>query len=427
MAMKDESNQEIDEVFNSYQTQLWNAATDPNIRLALRRAVESYRRNRDAALELYPEVAEKAKKLKEIKDFSLTHAEEFAKQIKDRVEDLNGNCVLAKRPEDAVNYIKDLVKEGDVVVKSKSLTCEELHITKHLEEFGCEVYATDLGDFIVQLLKSKPMHILSPAIHVPKERVAELFSEVMGKTLPPDIGVLAGEAREFFRGKFFEANVGISGANAIAAETGTTFLIENEGNARLTTGLPPKHIVVAGLEKMLPTLQDAMLQTEVTVRYAGYKWCSYVNLIGSPSKTGDIEKEITYGVHGPKELHVILLDNNRTQMLRDPVYRQALYCLRCGGCFYECTIYPITTGYFGDLYMGGIGAILTAYLLGGLKNAAPIAYTCTLCGRCKEVCPMEIDVHEMVLKLRETLARKGYVPSQLKEVAETIIENKSLP
>ncbi len=424
--MTDKSHKEIDEIFDLYQEQLWNAMTNENIRLALKRAVESFRRNIDETFKLYPHVRDRARELRKVKEYSLLHIEELAKQTKDRVEDLNGHCLIARKPEDALNYLRETVKEGDTIVKSKTMTCEELQINSHLEEFGCKVYETDLGEFIIQHLESKPMHILSPAIHVPKEKVAELFSSIMGKPISPNIKTLVKEAKMFLRDVFFKANVGISGANAIAAETGTIFLIENEGNARLVTGLPRKHIAIAGLEKIVPTLQDGMLVVEVASRYANYKAPSYVSLISSPSKTGDIEKQITYGAHGPEELHVILLDNNRREMIKDPTYRQALSCVRCGACLYECSIYPLTAGYYGHLYMGGIGAVLTAYLLGGLENAAPIAYTCTLCGRCKEVCPMEIDVPEMVLKLRGALAKNGYVPQQIREIAKTIMENRSL-
>jgi len=424
--MKEKVDQGIDELSSLYCDRLWDAAMDEHIRLALSRAVESFRRNRDEALALYPDVKEKARHLREVKEYSLTHWEDLAKQVKERVEDLEGHCIIAKEPEDALAYIKEIVKEGDLIVKSKSLTCEELHLNQRLEDFGCKVYETDLGELIIQHLKSRPMHILSPAIHVPKEKVAELFSFIMGKSIPADISTLVKEARAFLREVFFRANVGITGANAIAAETGTIFLIENEGNIRLVTGLPKTHIAIAGIEKIVPTLHDGLTLVEVASRYANYKAPAYVNLISCPSKTGDIEKQTTYGVHGPQELHLILLDNHRTEMIKDSTYRQALYCLRCGACLYECTIYPLTAGYFGHLYMGGIGAILTAYLMGGMKNAAPITYTCTMCGRCKEHCPMEIDVPEMILKLRKDLAEQGYVPSQIREVAKRIMEEGSL-
>lgn len=424
--MNKDAKKEINEVFANYQDELWNAMEDETIQLALSRAVESFRRNREEAFKLYPKIREKAAQLKDIKEYSLLHNDELVKQTKDMIEDMKGQCFIAEKPEDALKYISEITKPKDIVVKSKSFTCEELDINDFLEKHGCEVYETDLGEFIIQHLKSRPMHILSPAIHVPKEKVAELFTSIMGKPVSADISALVKEARIYLRDVFFKANVGISGANAIAAETGTLFIIENEGNARLTTGLPRKHIAVVGLEKIVPTLQDGMSVVEVASRYANYKAPSYVSLISSPSKTGDIEKQTTYGAHGPEELHVILLNNNRTEMIKDSTYRQALYCLRCGACFYECSVYPLTAGYFGHRYMGGIGAVLTAFLLGGLKNAAPIAYTCTLCGRCKEVCPMKIDVPGMILKLRESLVKEGYVPKQISEMSKKIIDEKSL-
>jgi len=415
---------DFQEIVDEYLAALWDASTDDHLRLALSRAVERFRQNREAAFNLYPWITEKAKQLREIKDYSLLHMDELSKEVKDRVEDLHGNCIIAKTVDEAMEYIGDQVKSGDVVVKAKSITSEELHLNPNLEKLGCDVYETDLGEFIIQKLGSKPMHILSPAIHVSREQVADLFSSIMGRKFSPDIPQMVSAAREFLRDRFIEAKVGISGANAIAAETGTTFLIENEGNIRLATGLPEKHIVVTGLEKIVPTLQDGMLSVEVTSRYANYKAPSYVNLISGPSKTGDIEKHTIYGAHGPREYHVVLLDNNRSEMIKDPCYRQALRCLRCGACLYECTIYPLVAGNYGYLYMGGIGAILTKYLIGGIENAAPIAYTCTLCNRCKEYCPMDIDVAEMILKLRSELAEKDLVPKRVIESVEEITGKK---
>jgi len=407
--------------FDEYFKTLWDAAMDEDLRVALKRAVERFRRNKAEAFKIYPWIEEKAERLREVKDYSLLHMDELAKEVKDRVEDLHGNCIIAETAEEAVEYITDQVKAGDIVVKAKSMTSEELNLNRHLEEAGCEVYETDLGEFIVQQMGSRPMHILAPAVHVRRERVAELFSKVMGREFKPDIPTLVTAARDFLREKFIKARVGITGANAIAAETGTVFIIENEGNAKLVTGLPDKHIVIAGLEKIVPTLQDGMLVVEVAMRYANYKSSSYVNLISSPSKTGDIEKQIVYGAHGPREYHVVLLDNHRREMARDPVYRQALRCLRCGGCLYECTIYPLVAGYFGHIYVGGIGAILTRFLAGGIEAAAPMAYTCTLCGRCREFCPMKIDVPEMMLKLRGELAERGLTPTRVKEYVEELI------
>ncbi len=242
------------------------------------------------------------------------------------------------------------------------MTGEEIGVREHLEEHGNDVYETDLGEFIIQKLGSRPMHILSPAIHVPKEDVAKLFSKITGKELPADISTLVATARNLLREKYFQADIGMSGANVVAADTGTLFIIENEGNIRLATGAPPVHIALIGMEKLVPTLEDAYKVSEVTWRYANYTVPSYVSLISGPSKTGDIEKVTTYGAHGPKEFHVIFLDAGRTELAKDPILRQALFCLRCGGCLYECPVFAVTAGHFGDKYFSGIGAVWAARL-----------------------------------------------------------------
>jgi L-lactate dehydrogenase complex protein LldG len=286
------------------------------------------------------------------------------------------------------------------------MTGEEIGLREHLEEKGNEVYETDLGEFIIQKLGDRPMHITSPAIHVPREDVARLFTKVLGKQIAPDaeIADMVAAAREYLRDKFFRADVGISGANAVAAETGTLFIIENEGNIRLATGAPPVHIALVGMEKLVPSLSDAFKVCEVTWRYANYTVPSYVSLISGPSKTGDIEKVTTYGAHGPKEFHVIFLDGGRTKLAKYPKLMEALYCLRCGGCLYECPVFAVTAGHFGDKYFTGIGAVWAAIVNEDPEKAAAIAYTCLTCGRCRERCPVKIDVPEMILELRKMLA-----------------------
>jgi len=283
------------------------------------------------------------------------------------------------------------------------MTGEEIELREYLEELGNEVYETDLGEFIIQKLHSRPMHILSPAIHVPKEDVAELFSKITGEKLEPDIAKLVATARKLLREKYFEADIGMSGANVVAADTGTLFLIENEGNIRLATGAPPVHIALVGMEKLVPTLGDAYKVAEVTWRYANYTVPSYVSLVSGPSKTGDIEKVTTYGAHGPKELHVIFMDAGRTGLAKHPILRQALYCLRCGGCLYECPVFAVTAGHFGDRYFTSIGAVWAAMVSQDMEKAASLAYTCLTCGRCKVRCPVEIDGAEMVVALRKLI------------------------
>jgi len=393
-------------VFTKYKKEIMDAARSERIRLALSRAIASYRANTNSALEKFPHTIKMAEEVKEIKSKSIAEMEKLAQQASEAIESHQGKAYIAKTADEALKIIGGLVGKGKLIVKGKSMTGEEIELREHLEEQGNDVYETDLGEFIIQKLHSKPMHILSPAIHVPREDVALLFSEVMGRELPPDleIAALVDAAREFLRDKYFKADIGISGANVVAADTGTLFLIENEGNVRLATGAPPVHIALVGMEKLVPTLGDACKVAEVTWRYANYDVPAYVSLVSGPSKTGDIEKVTTYGAHGPKELHVIFMDDGRTELARHPVLRQALYCLRCGGCLYECPVFAVTAGHFGDKYFTSVGAVWAAMISKNMEKAASIAYTCLTCGRCKQRCPMEIDGPEMVIELRKLIA-----------------------
>jgi len=391
-------------ISKNYRKELKDAAQSKRIRLALSRAIKSYRENTNSALKKFPHSIKMAEEVRKIKEHSIQNMRELAKQASSSIEENHGRAYIAKTAGEALDIIGDLVGEGKLVVKAKSMTAEEIELREYLEGEGNEVYETDLGEFIIQKLGSRPMHILSPAIHVPREDVARLFSQITGKEHSADIEKLVATARELLREKFFKADVGISSANVVAADTGTLFLIENEGNIRLATGAPPVHIALVGMEKLVPRLEDAFKVAEVTWRYANYAIPSYVSLISGPSKTGDIEKVTTYGVHGPKEFHVVFLDGGRTHLARDPVLRQALYCLRCGGCLYECPVFGLTAGYFGDKYFAGIGAVWAAEVTGNLEKASSMAYTCLTCGRCRVRCPMKIDVPEMILNMRKSIA-----------------------
>ncbi len=392
-------------VFSDYKKELMDAASNTRIRLALSRAIASYRANINNALKKFPQSIQTAKEVRRIKEDAIGRMEELAKQACEAIESNHGKTYIAKTADDARNIIKDIVGTGKLIVKGKSMTSEEIDINEHLEHAGNEVYETDLGEFIIQKMNARPMHILSPAIHVPKEDVAELFSKITGEKLPSDdIAKLVATARKLLREKYVAADIGMSSANVVAADTGTLFVIENEGNIRLATGLPPVHIALIGMEKLVPTLGDAFKVAEVTWRYANYTVPSYVNLISGPSKTGDIEKVTTYGAHGPKDFHVIFMDAGRTELAKHPVLRQALYCLRCGGCLYECPIFAVTAGHFGDKYFAGIGAVWAALLSHDPEKGAAIAYTCLTCGRCKVRCPMEIDTPAMCVALRTLLA-----------------------
>jgi iron-sulfur cluster protein len=390
-------------IFADYKKEIMGAAHNERIAMALTRAIKSYRGNTNNALKKFPHTIKMAEEVREIKARSVLEMEKLTEQACQAIEDNKGKAYVAKTAEDALSIIEKLVGTGKLIVKGKSMTGEEIELREHLEEHGNEVYETDLGEFIIQKLGSRPMHILSPAIHVPKEDVAQLFSKITGKDLPPDIATLVATARSLLREKYFKADIGMSGANVVAAETGTLFMIENEGNIRLATGAPPVHIALVGMEKLVPTLGDAFKVAEVTWRYANYTVPSYVSLVSGPSKTGDIEKVTTYGAHGPKEFHVVFMDAGRTELAKNPILRQVLYCLRCGGCLYECPVFAVTAGHFGDRYFAGMGAVWAAMLTGDEEKGAAVAYTCLTCGRCKVRCPMKIDTPEVVVELRRLL------------------------
>ena len=390
-------------VFADYKKELMEAAHNDRIRLALSRAIKAYRANIDNALKKFPHTIKLAEEVKEIKEKAIGEMEKLTQQACEAIEENNGKAHIAKTADDALNIIGGLVGKGKLIVKGKSMTGEEIDLREHLEGQGNEVYETDLGEFIIQKLGSRPMHISSPAIHVPREDVAKLFSKIIGEEFSADIEAMVAAARELLREKFFQADVGLSGANVVAADTGTLFLIENEGNIRLATSAPPVHIALVGMDKLVPTLGDAYKVAEVTWRYANYTVPSYVSMVSGPSKTGDIEKVTTYGAHGPKEFHVIFMDAGRTDLAKQPLLRQALYCLRCGGCLYECPVFAVTAGHFGDRYFAGIGAVWAAMISQNIEKAVSIASTCLTCGRCKVRCPMEIDVPAMCIELRRLI------------------------
>jgi iron-sulfur cluster protein len=391
----------------AYKKRLQEAARDPQISVALERAIKSYRKNVDEALKRFPHTLKLAEEVRGIKKHSISQMGELVDRACEAIRENKGKAFVARTPAEALEIIDGIVGSGKLIVKGKSLTGEEIDLREHLEERGNEVYETDLGEYIVQLLGIKPMHLLAPAVHVPKEEVAKLLSRVTGKQIPPDIQTEVATVRGILRDKFFRAQIGMGGANVVAADTGTLFQIENEGNIRLSSAAPPVYIALVGMEKVVPTIEDAFKVAEVTWRYAGYTVPAYVNLVSGPSKTGDIEKVTTYGAHGPKEMYVIFLDAGRSQLAQDPVFQEALYCLRCGGCLYECPLFAVTAGRFGDKYFGGIGAIWTAFVTGDLTKAAPLTYSCLSCGRCKVRCPVEIDAPQMCLELRKRIVAAG--------------------
>ena len=287
----------------------------------------------------------------------------------------------------AVNkYIIEVARANGVksVVKSKSMASEEIHLNKHLEEAGIAVSETDLGEWIVQLAGERPSHMVMPAIHMTKEQVAEVFSKEVNERLAADIPALVKLARKELRAKFLDAEMGISGANIAVAETGSLVIVTNEGNARLVTTLPKTHVAIVGVEKLVAHFDDILpILTALPRSATAQLLTSYVSIITGPSPNTD---------GSLKNLHIVLMDNHRTDMSNDPAFKEALQCIRCASCLNVCPVFRLVGGHvFGKTYTGGIGTILTAWF-DELKKSEEIQGLCIQCGNCVDVCPGKVPI-----------------------------------
>ncbi len=292
-------------------------------------------------------------------------------------------------------------KKAKLVVKSKSMATEEIDLNEHLESQGITAVETDLGEWIIQLAHERPSHLIAPAIHKTREEIAELFSKVVGHPVDSDPAALVAIARDKLRDSFLRADVGITGGNILIAETGTLVLVTNEGNADLATTLPATHIAVVGIEKIVPTLDDAVAVLKLLARSAtGQKISTYTQFITGPSRSADIELKTEIGVHGPKELHFVLIDNGRTQMREDPAFREALSCIRCGACSNVCPSYQVVGGHvFGHIYTGPIGLVVSPFHH-GIDTVANEQAMCMGCNACDTVCPVEIPLAALINDVR---------------------------
>ena len=286
------------------------------------------------------------------------------------------------------------------IIKGKSMVSEEVGFNHAMEAAGIEAFESDMGEYIVQLAGEAPSHIIMPAIHKTKQEIAQLFAdEVPGVTYTEDVDALIQIGRNVLRRKFAEADIGLSGVNFCVAETGTLCLIENEGNGRMCTTVPRVHIAITGIEKVVEKLNHVPPLLSLLTRSAtGQSVTTYVNMISGPRKAG--EKD------GPEEVHLILLDNGRTQAYADDELRATLQCIRCGACMNHCPVYARIGGHaYGTTYPGPIGAIISPHML-GLEATYPLAFASTLCGACNEVCPVKIPITDILVRLRNEAQAK---------------------
>ena len=371
------------------------ALADVQLRGALRNLAATFGGRRKEAIATVEDWEGLRDRARAAKDETLAHLDRYLEQFAENAERAGAQIHWARDGAEACRIVLDLIRArgASKVVKSKSMATEEIHLNHALEAEGLAPVETDLGEWIIQLAHETPSHIVVPAIHKSKRQIAELFAEKVGIPPTDDVAVLTGAARRVLRRRFAEAEVGISGVNFGVAETGTILILENEGNARLTTSLPRTHVAVMGIEKVIPKLADLDVFLKLLPRSGtGQRLTAYQSLITGTKRRPEDE--------GPEELHIVLMDNGRSRMLSHPVTRQSLACIRCGACLNACPVYQQVGGHaYGSVYPGPIGAVITPQL-SGLKPAAQLPYASSLCGACREVCPVKIDIPELLLHLR---------------------------
>ncbi|WP_207640995.1 L-lactate dehydrogenase (quinone) large subunit LdhH [Desulfofalx alkaliphila] len=400
-----------------------NALDNPNLQGALGRFADSYVDARARAYKgkdfeaLRSQIADK-------KGSAAKRMEELAQQFKKNAEARGAKVYIAKTADDAKNYIRDLALANNVkqVIKSKSMASEEIYLNHFLEENGITAAESDLGEWIIQLAGESPSHMVMPAIHLTRAEVAEIFSKEVNERLSDDIPKLVKVARSELREKFLSADMGISGANIAVAETGTIIILTNEGNARLTTTLPPIHVALVGMEKLVEKFSDAGPIMECLPRSAtAQQLTSYVTMITGPTPTA-----LPDGTVQPKELHIVLMDNGRTKMKDDEIFNEALQCIRCASCLNVCPIYQLLGGHvFGSVYTGGIGTVLTAFF-NNFEDAGELQNLCISCERCKEVCPGKVNIPKLILELRNRVVAKNGLPAGQKFLLNSLLPNRKL-
>jgi len=377
---------------------------DANLQIALHKLQANFvqgRAERVAELDNFPAIRDAAA---EIRDRALEHLDVYLAEF-ERNATARGTVVhWAETTEDVNRIVCELAARYGVrkAAKSKSMVTEECALNDALEAAGVEVIETDLGEYILQLAKEPPSHIVAPVVHKTREEVSDLFEAKHGTARRTVIAELTREAREVLRPHFLSADMGITGANFIIAETGSTLIVTNEGNGRMVTSLPRVHVAITGIEKVVPTLEDVTTLLRLLPRHGtGQTMTNYVSVTTGPRRAGDTE--------GPEHFHVILVDGGRTKLLGGEM-QAMLRCIRCGACMNHCPVYQSIGGHaYGWVYPGPMGSVLTPTYV-GLENALDLPHASTLCNQCGVVCPVKIPLPDLLRKLRERQFEQGLRP-----------------
>jgi len=351
--------------------------------------------HRRTALSTLPEFQELRTQANLIKRHTIENLGFYLEQFESNAKAHGVQVVWARDAAEAADFVWDLAKRRNarLIVKSKSMTSEEIDLNERLAHHDLEPVETDLGEYIIQLAGERPYHIVAPALHKTRYDVADLFSEKLGVPREVEIEKQTRIARSVLREKFLAADIGISGANFLIADSGTVTIVENEGNIRLTTTAPRIHVAIAGIEKMIPRAQDLAVFLKLLGRSGtGQALTVYTSFLTGPRRANEID--------GPEELYVVLLDNGRTRLLGDREKRESLYCIRCGACLNHCPVYRKIGGHnYPWVYSGPIGAIITPQYM-GVAREPWLPFASSLCGACGEVCPVKIDIPKLLLELR---------------------------
>ncbi len=342
----------------------------------------------------------------EIRQHVLENLDYYLYQLSEQVSNRGGHVFFAQTAEEASTYISDLAKKKEAknIVKAKSMVTEEISLNQKLEEAGCRVIETDLGEYILQMDdQDPPSHIVVPALHKNKEQIRDVFANKMDYKNSEKPEELALFARESLRQEFLQADMGITGCNFAVAETGSITLVTNEGNADLVAALPKTQVVVMGMERLVPTFEEMEVLVGMLTRSAvGQKLTSYITTLTGPREEGDVD--------GPEDFHLVIVDNGRSNILGTE-FQSVLQCIRCAACINVCPVYRHVGGHsYGSIYPGPIGVVLTP-LLGGYDDHKELPYASTLCGACTDACPVKIPLHQLIHKHREVIVeREGRAP-----------------
>ena len=368
---------------------------DPHLRQALDGLKSRFvpgRANAIAELDNFEAIREAAA---QIRQRALDHLDFFLEEFERNATARGATVHWAETQADVARIVCAIARDNGVrkAIKSKSMVSEECALNDALEAAGIEVVETDLGEYILQLGKEPPSHIIAPVIHKTKDQVSDLFAEKHGKTRKTDIGEMTREAREMLRPHFLSADMGITGANFVVADTGSTLIVTNEGNGRMVTTLPRVHVAITGIEKVVPTLEDVATLMRLLPRSAtGQSISNYVSITTGARGAAELD--------GPEQFHIILLDGGRSRILASEC-KEILRCIRCGACMNHCPVYQSVGGHaYGWVYPGPMGSVLTPNYV-GIENALDLPHAATLCNQCGVVCPVKIPLPELLRKLRE--------------------------